>query len=285
MSPSLSARADDWRFAPEKLPVHLRDRGRDVIPTSMFGTYVQPGELLVYPFFEYYKDSDAEYSPQELGFGADVDYRGTYEANEALLFLGYGLTHTISVELEAAVIEADLDRSAADTTGGPAEINERGLGDVQTQINWLWLRETSGWPAAFSYFEVVYPLQKDRLIIGTSDWEFKLGAGVIRGSRWGQVTFRAAVEWDQAEEAAELGEVALEYLKRLSPVWRIYAGLEGTQDEWELITEAQIHVSNYLFIVLNSAFGITSKATDWAPEVGVMFRIPLAVKRFQTTGY
>ena len=54
MGPSLAlAVVDDWRFAPEKLPVYLRDRGRNVIPTSMFGTYVKPGELLIYPFFEY----------------------------------------------------------------------------------------------------------------------------------------------------------------------------------------------------------------------------------------
>ncbi len=55
-------------FAQEKLPVYLQDRGSG-IPTSMFGTYVRPGELLVYPFIEFYMDSDAEYSPDELGYG------------------------------------------------------------------------------------------------------------------------------------------------------------------------------------------------------------------------
>jgi hypothetical protein len=33
-------------------PTYLEDRGTG-IPTSMFGTYVRRGELLVYPFFEY----------------------------------------------------------------------------------------------------------------------------------------------------------------------------------------------------------------------------------------
>src|SRR5690242_17060011 len=66
-----------------------RDRGPG-IPTSMFGTYVQPRELLVYPFFEYYRDADAEYKPSELGYGLDQDYRGRYWANERLVFVGYG---------------------------------------------------------------------------------------------------------------------------------------------------------------------------------------------------
>ena len=49
----------------------LRDRGPGVA-TSMFGTYVRKGELLVYPFFEGYVDSDQEYTPAELGFSGDT---------------------------------------------------------------------------------------------------------------------------------------------------------------------------------------------------------------------
>jgi hypothetical protein len=32
-----------------------------------------------------------------------------------------------------------------------------------------------------------------------------------------------------------------------------------------------MHVTDSMMIKLNSALGVTSKATDWAPEVGVMF--------------
>jgi hypothetical protein len=39
----------------------------------------------------------------------------------------------------------------------------------------------------------------------------------------------------------------------------------------ELIPEVQWHVSDSIFIKFNSAVGLTSKATDWAPEVGVVF--------------
>jgi len=47
------------------------------------------------------------------------------------------------------------------------------------------------------------------------------------------------------------------------------------QDEIELITEAQWHVSDRVFLKLNNAFGITPKATDWAPEIGIMFSFPM----------
>ena len=40
-------------FAQEEIPVYLIDRGTG-IPMSIFGTYVRDGELLVYPFYEYY---------------------------------------------------------------------------------------------------------------------------------------------------------------------------------------------------------------------------------------
>ena len=41
----------------EELPYYLQDRGTG-IPTSQFGTYVRKGELLIYPFYEYYYDSN-----------------------------------------------------------------------------------------------------------------------------------------------------------------------------------------------------------------------------------
>ena len=74
-----------------------------------------------------------------------------------------------------------------------------------------------------------------------------------------------------AESKVEAGEYAIEYLKRLSPAWRVYAGIEGEQDEIELITEAQWHITDSIFVKLNNAVGLTSKAEDWAPEVGIMF--------------
>jgi hypothetical protein len=68
----------------------------------------------------------------------------------------------------------------------------------------------------------------------------------------------------------EASFAALEYLRSLSSRWRVYGAVEGTQGEWELITEALWHLASMVFLKLNNAFRLTSKAPDWAPEVGVM---------------
>jgi hypothetical protein len=256
-----------------ELPVYLKDRGTG-IPTSMFGTYVRRGEFLFYPFFEYYYDNNIEYSPNEFGFNLDRDFRGKYRASEGLVFIGYGLTDRLAFEIEAAVIQASLRKSSGDPSAMPAKLTESGLGDVQTQIDWSWQKESDQRPQIFSYVEVVFPHHKDKVLIGTSDWEVKVGTGVIRGFNWGTLTARAAFEYSRADDKIDLGEVAVEYLKRVSSAWRVYLGVEGTQDETELITEAQWHLSERIFAKFNNAFGLTSKATDWAPEIGVMFSFP-----------
>jgi hypothetical protein len=273
-SQPLPALAEAPNVEGSDLPVYLKDRGTGV-PTSMFGTYALPGELLIYPFFEYYYDNNYEYAPVELGYGLNEDFRGKYRAKEYLIFLGYGITDMVALEIEVAGIDATLEKSCDDPSEMPDTLSESGLGDVQMQLDWRWVKETEHRPEVFSYAEVVFPFNKDDILIGTSDWEFKLGVGAIRGYRWGTMTGRAAVEYSAEESKVELGEVAIEYLKRVSPSWRLYTGIEAAQDEVELILEAQWHLSRYAFIKFNTAFGLTSKATDWAPELGIMFRIPL----------
>lgn len=262
--------ADRAAAQDERGPDRSRDRGPG-IPTSMFGTYVERGELLVYPFVEYYRDHNAEYSPQELGYGLDEDFRGRYRALEGLIFLAYGVSDRLALELEAAVISARLDTAPDDPTAVPGRIEESGLGDVEGQLRWRWARETERRPEIFSYFETVFPLQKRRRLIGTQDWELKLGTGIVRGFAWGTLTFRLAAEYDAAEQVVEPGEFALEYLKRVSPSLRVYLGVEGAQDEIELIPELHWSLRRNVTLKANSAIGITSKATDWAPELGVLF--------------
>ncbi|HEX6314030.1 MAG TPA: hypothetical protein VFZ73_04190 [Gemmatimonadaceae bacterium] len=249
-----------------------RDRGPG-IPTSMFGTYIERGEWLLYPFFEYYRDNNLEYSPDEFGFGLDADFRGRYRASEGLVFLAYGLTDRLAFEMEAAVIDARLTKAPDDPSGMPTELTESGLGDVEGQLRYRWNRETDRAPEVFSYFETVFPLQKDKLLIGTPDWEFKFGTGAVRGFSFGTMTVRAAMEYDAADGNLALGEVAVEYLRRVHDAVRVYAGIEGTQDEIEGIAEIQWWLSRSMVLKLNNAFGLTSKATDWAPEVGVLFRL------------
>ena len=249
-----------------------RDRGPG-IPLSMFGTYIEAGQLLVYPFVEYYRDGDAEYSPEELGYGLDEDFRGSYRGLEGLIFLAYGVSDRLAVEFEAAVITARQDKAPDDPSAMPSRLEESGLGDVEGQLRWRWNRESESRPEVFSYFETVFPLQKDSKLIGTPGWEFKLGTGIARGFGWGTMTLRLAAEYDGAESRLEAGEYAIEYLRRVSPGLRVFLGVEGSEDEVEMIPEVQWFLRPDVFVKLNSAFGLTSKATDWAPELGVMIAL------------
>jgi hypothetical protein len=183
------------------------------------------------------------------------------------------MSDRLAVEFEAAVISARLDKSPADPTAVPARIEESGMGDVEGQLRWRWATETATRPEIFSYFETVFPLQKSRRLIGTQDWEFKLGSGIIRGFAWGTMTVRLAAEYDGAENVIEAGEFAVEYLKRLSSALRVFLGVEGSQDEIEAIPEIQWFLRPHIVLKLNSAFGVTSKATNWAPEVGIIFSV------------
>jgi hypothetical protein len=255
--------------AAEDLPNYLKDRGPGT-PTSMFGTYIRKAELIFYPFYECYYDNNYEYKPLEVGFGLDRDFRGRFRASETLVFVAYGLTDNLAIEAEAAWISASLYKSPSDPSGLPAKYKETGLGDVQAQLDWRWLKETDRRPMLFSYFEVDLPHHKNKPLIGTPDWEFKLGTGVSRGFTWGTLTARVGVT--HAGNVTDLGEWALEYLKRISKTIRVYVGVEGgASDELSLIAEAQIHITPHLFIKLNNGFGLTSKSTDWAPEIGIMF--------------
>jgi hypothetical protein len=247
-----------------------RDRGPGQ-PVSMFGTYIQRGEWLVYPFVEKYRDKNLEYSPDEFGYALDADFRGEYDATEALLFMAYGFTNRLALEMEIAFIEAEVKKDPADPSGFPAQLEESGLGDVEGELRYRWNTETDRAPEVFSYFETVFPFQKNKTLIGTQDWEFKLGSGVVRGFSWGTTTFRAAMEYDAAEGNLALGEMAVEYLKRVNSSLRLFAGIEGVQDEVEGIVEVQWFLKPNVFLKFNNAFGLTSKATDYAPEFGLMF--------------
>jgi hypothetical protein len=253
----------------------LADRGPGMW-TSIFATYVRPGELLVSPFVEGYIDDDFEYKPSELGYGVDQDFRGRFRATEGLIFLAYGLSDRLAVEFEAAVIKAQLDKAPGDGSSQPARIQQSGRGDWQMELNWRAVPETATRPEVFAYFELTPPSHRTAPLISTPDWEYKLGAGLNRGLPWGTLTVRAAAAYLQDEGAIEPAEYAIEYVRRLSSRWRVYSGVEGDQDEVELIGEAQWHFSQRAYLRLNTAYGLTSKATDWSPDVGLVFALPLS---------
>lgn len=253
-------------------PEYLRDRGPG-IATSMFGTYVRKGELLFYPFYEYYYDRNLEYEPFDFGLTSQQEYRGRYEAHEKLLFLAYGISEKLAVEFEAGVISAVFDKSPRDNSPLPSHIERSGVNDVEGQIRYRFNRETATTPEYFSYFETVFPTGEKYSLIGTSDLQLKLGVGRIKGYSWGTFTVRGAIDYDAGSKGFGLGEISFEYLKRLSDRVRFFTQLEGTQDEWGLVPEIQLMFGRYGYLKLGTGIGLTSKATDIAPEVGFMFTL------------
>ncbi len=252
------------------LPTWLADRGRGMA-ASMFGTYVRPGEWLVYTFSEYTKTTGFEYSPDELGFTGKQEHFGALREHEGLVFVSHGLSDRLMFEFEGALhADATLRKSPDDFSNLPDPLKESGLGDVEGQLRWRWSEETEHRPEFFSYFELVLPLQKDKVLIGTQDWEYSLGFAAIKGHRWGTLTGRVAVGYSESQ--VELGEYAVEYLRRLSPRWRFLAAVEGEQtDEIAAIVEGQVRLGRHVLLKLNSGFGLTTKAPDVAPEIGLLF--------------
>jgi len=54
----------------------------------------------------------------------------------------------------------------------------------------------------------------------------------------------------------------------------IRASLWKAPEDRSALPARQVFLTANIFLKLNNAFGVTSKAPDWAPEIGVMFSIP-----------
>ena len=252
----------------ETLADYQQDRGHGM-STSLFGTYVREGEWLVYPFYEYEKTSKEEYHPSELGFAGDEDFLGELTTHEFDLFIGYGLTERIALELEAQLYTtAHFKKAPDDPSAVPQRIDESGIGEIESQIRYRWNSETETRPEFFSFLEIAYPLQESKVLIGVQDWQGELGFGAIKGFRWGTLTARYSLAYEETN--LQGGEFALEYLKRLSPQWRVVLALEGEGEDLSLIGEAQWFFHRRAFLKLNCGVGISDKVPDIAPEIGVM---------------
>ena len=263
----LRATADD-------LPPYLRDRGPGQ-RTSMFGTYVEQKQLLIYTFYEYYYDNNQQYSPDEYGGNSTIDYNAKYRAHEGLVFASYGFTDRLNMEMEASVISAEFTKDPNDTYSTPAKIKESGVGDVEGQVTYTWLKENQRQPEIYTFVEAVIPHSKDKVLIGTEDWELAFAAGGLKGFGFGTITAGIGVEYAKASSTPwDLGETELGWLRQLNPKWRVYAGLEGGgTDELALITEAQRKLSRTATLKMNLGIGIAN-TTDWAPEIGILWAFP-----------
>jgi hypothetical protein len=257
-----------------ELPGYLRDRGTG-IPASLFSTFIRRGELLVFPFFAYSLDNNREYQPIHLGFGLSQDFRGRFRSSEELIFIGYGVTDWLALEFEAAHISASLTKSPSDPSAMPAKIKESGVGDIEGQLRMRILSESEHRPEFFGFLEMTPASQRHKVLIAEPNWDLKPGVGVIRGFSWGTVVLKIAAEYNREAKSPDLGEVSIEYHKRLSSSWHLNAGIEGGEggapDEFDLVTGIRWRVSDLLSLKVDNALGISSKATDWAPQIGLMF--------------
>jgi len=97
-------------------------------------------------------------------------------------------------------------------------------------------------------------------LIGTSGQEVELGFGVTRGFRWGTLTARASGLYEGGSDTKlAFGECAVEYLKRVSPGWRLFAAVQGAEDEVTLITEAQWHLTRQRVHPLQPGAGLDAE--------------------------
>lgn len=245
--------------------------GQNSLPTSLFGTYLQAGDFLVYPFYEYETNKEEEYKPSELGFVGDEDLFGEATKQEFLLYLGYGITDRLAVEFEAALyVTEELLTAPEDTSLAPDRIEESGIGEIEVQVRWQWLAETSRRPQLYSFVEVEPPNQRGKQLIGAQEWKVAVGFGVIKDFSWGTMLARLAPAYEGGE-GGTLGEYAFEFQHRVSPRFGYLAGLEGEDDEVLLVGELQWAITPRAVLKLNSGFGLTEKASDFAPEVGVVW--------------
>ena len=259
---------------PRGLPAYLADRG-DAIPTSLLGTYIREKEFLFYPFYEYSLTKKFEYAPRELGLTGTQEFRdGKLVEREAIVFLAYAFNDSLAFEFESALYgSVDFTKSPNDTTNVPNHIRESGLGDTETNIRWRYSRETTSRPEITYFFKTVFPFQKSKRLLGTQHWEFEPGVVLTKGYPFGTLSFKLSAAYDTGDRKLELSEWAVDYLKRLSPNWRVALSLEGNQlDQVSLIGELQYTLGKNAVLKLNSGFGVTKKAPNFAPEIGVLFR-------------
>ena len=258
--------------AADPLPSYLRDRG-DGIPTSLLGTYIREKEFLFYPFYEYTRKTKFEYKPSDLGFTGDKDFLGKKTEREFLLFMAYAFNDSLAIEFESALHNRlEFRKAPNDTSNTPDRIRESGVGDTETNIRWRVSKETDTRPEITTYFKTVYPLQRDKKLLGTQHLELSPGVVVTKGFSFGTLAFRAAANYDTGERKTKFGEYAVDYIKQLSPNWRLALSVEGVEDELQAIGELQYRFSKNATLKLNYGYGISSKAQGIAPEIGVMFR-------------
>jgi len=260
-------------IAEEKLPDFLKDRGTGVT-TSMFGHFIQKGELVVYPFIEYFYDSNYEYQPLDFGYDVEEDYLAKYSGSSEQLFLGYGFHRNIALELGISYQKISFEKPADDNSDLPAKIEEKGFGDIESQLRFRLLEETKRSPEVFSFLNLTVPTQKDKILLHDKHWDIKLGLGFMKGFPIGTFSLHTDLEYNHVDSHFDVGETSLRYLRRLADKWRMMLGIEGGEtgaiDEWELISTIHYQLSELITIKADNSYGISPKAIDFTTAFGIM---------------
>ena len=252
------------------------DRGTG-IRTSMVETYVEPGQLLIYPFAAYSWDHNFEYQPTMFGFPREQDFRGNYKTMEAAVFLAYGVTDWLALELEGSQVTSTFEKAPADSFGTPARIRETGFSDISGQVRLRLGHERGRRPEFFASIEVLPPMHGRQVLIGDPQWNVKGEIGAVRAYRWGTMTFRTTIEYNRGDTHWDLGETSLEYLRQFSPTWRLLVGIEGGEggapDDWVLVTAGRWRIARGLDLKFANGLGLFSKSTDWEGQVGLLLTV------------
>ncbi|WP_423908994.1 hypothetical protein [Candidatus Spongiihabitans sp.] len=82
---------------------------------------------------------------------------------------------------------------------------------------------------------------------------------------------RFSIAYDFGESDLELAEYAVEYYKDISSNRRYVVAIEGEDDEIGLIGELQWLVGGNAVVKINTGVGLTNKAADFSPEIGIMW--------------
>lgn len=242
------------------------------VATSLLGTFIYKSQHILYALYEYEINEESEYTPRELGYTGNQEFLGKSTLHEALIFYSYGLSDYLAIEMEAALYTNEkLERDSADMSGIPDKIEESGLGEIEAQLRYRFSEESIAWPEFFGYTEIIFPFQKDKKLIGAHAWEIVQGFGIIKEFIFGTMAIRSSAAYDFDEKKLEMGEYAVEYFKDLSSRYRLVTAIEGEDDEISWIGEIQLSIGKNAILKLNTGIGLTEKAADFAPELGLLW--------------
>src|SRR5438034_7372372 len=119
--------------------------------------------MFVHFFFFFFFSSRRRHTRSLCDWSSDVcssdlssieDFRAHYQSHEGAVFLAYGVTDWLAVEIEGSQIAATFDKSPADSTGTPARIQASGTADIGGQFRFRFGHGRDHRPEFFGSVEI-----------------------------------------------------------------------------------------------------------------------------------